>query len=176
MRPTSNSEKILLALLGLVLLGGLFFFGGKALMQKQHALDLARASLRADNAEATVELQDEPRATQRSRWIHAHEPKAEEEGDARAEVLAFVVKGARDHHLEVQDQNLGEVEHGAAGAKVQSQVRVKGSMEGLCRWLADLQQPESFYAVDLLSLKADQDEKSMVCTLHISRYFQEGGK
>ena len=86
-----------------------------------------------------------------------------------------MVKGARDHHLEVQEQNLGDVAHGPAGAKVQAEVRVKGGMEALCRWLADLQQPGNFYAVDLFSLKADQDEKSMVCTLHLSRYFQEGG-
>ena len=176
MRPTTRSEKILLAVLGLVLLGGLLFFGGKALVQKQHSLALARASLRADNAEAMVELQDEPRWVARSHWIHDHEPMAVEEGDARAQVLSSVVQGARDHHLEIEEQNLGEVEHGAAGAKVQSEVRVKGSMEALCRWLADLEQPEKFYAVDLLSLKADQDQKSMVCTLHVSRYFREGPK
>jgi hypothetical protein len=176
MRPTTKSEQLLLIVLGLVLLGGLLFFGGKALIQKQRTLDLARATLRADNAEAAVELQDQSRWADRSKWIHDHEPLAVEEGDARAQVLSFVVKGARDHHLEVQDQNLGEVEHGAAGAKVQSEVRVKGSMEALSRWLAELQQPENFYAIDLLSLKADQDEKSMICTLHISRYFREGGK
>jgi hypothetical protein len=176
MRPTTRSEKILLAVLGLVLLGGLLFFGGKAVLQKQSTLDLTRGSLRADNAEAMVELQDEPRWVARSQWIHDHEPVTQEEGDARAQVLSSVVQGARDHHLEIQEQNLGEVEHGAAGAKVESEVRVKGSMEALCRWLAELQQPEKFYAVDLLSLKADQDEKSMVCTLHISRYFREGAK
>ncbi len=176
MRPTSRSEKILLAVLGLVLLGGLLFFGGKALIQKQRTLDLSRASLRADNAEAAVELVSQPHWEERAKWIHDHEPETQDEGDARAQVLSAVVKGARDHHLEVQEQNLGEVEHGAAGAKVQSEVRVKGSMEGMARWLAELQQPENFYAVDMLSLKADQDEKSMVCTLHISRYFREGAK
>jgi hypothetical protein len=177
MRPTTRSEKILLAVLGLVLLGGLLFFGGSALTQKQRTLDLTRASLRADNAEAAVELQRQAYWADRSQWIRDHEPMAMEEGDASAQVLAFVVKGARDHHLEVQEQNTGQVEHGAGGTKVESEVRVKGGMEALCRWLAELQQqPENFYAVDLLSLKADQDEKSMVCTLHISRYFREGGQ
>jgi hypothetical protein len=175
MRPTTRSEKVLLGVLGLVVLGGVVFFGGKALSQKQQALELERASLRADNAEAAVELQQEPLWAARAKWIRDHEPAAIEEGDARAQVLSFVVQGARDHHLEVQEQNLGDVAHGPAGAKVQAEVRVKGGMEALCRWLAALQQPGSFYAVDLFSLKADQDEKSMICTLHISRYFQEGG-
>jgi hypothetical protein len=46
-------------------------------------------------------------------------------------------------------------------------------MEGLCRWLAALQKPESFYAVTQFSLQADEDQKSMVCTLQVARYFQE---
>jgi hypothetical protein len=176
MRPTNSSEKFLLGVLGCVILGGVVFFGGKALRQKQAALDLERASLRADNAEAQVDLQQEPLAAERQKWIRDHEPVFGEEGDTRAQVLNFVVKGARDHQLEIQEQNLGEVQHGAAGAKVGSEVRVKGSMEALCRWQADLQKPESFYAVDSFSLKADQDMKSMVCTLHVSRYFREGGQ
>jgi len=175
MRPTTRSEKFLLGLLGLVVLGGVVFFGAKALIQKQRALELQRAALRADNAEAAVDLQQESLWAERAKWIRDHEPAAVEEGDARAQVLSLVVKGARDHHLEVQEQNLGDVAHGPAGAQVQAEVRVKGGMDALCRWLADLQQPQSFYAVDLFSLKADQDEKSMVCTLHISRYFREGG-
>jgi hypothetical protein len=176
MRPTTSSEKFLLGVLGLVVLGGVVFFGGKALLQKQAALDLEGASLRADNAEAQVDLQQEPLSAQRQKWIRDHEPLLGEEGDTRVTVLNFVVKGARDHHLEIQEQNMGVVQHGPAGAKVGSEVRVKGSMEALCRWLAELQKPESFYAIDLCSLKADQDMKSMVCTLHVSRYFREANQ
>ena len=176
MRPTTNSENFLLSVLGLVLVSGALFFGGKALNQRERSVDLEKASLRADNAEAAVDLQQEAAWAERKQWILDHEPAALEPGDASAQVLSYVVKGARDHELEVQEQNLGAVQHGPAGEKVESEVRVKGSMEGLCRWLAELQKPETFYAVDLFSLKADQDEKSMVCTLHISRYFREGGK
>jgi len=176
MRPTTSSEKFLLGVLGCVILGGVVFFGGKALWQKQAALDLERASLRADNAEAQVDLQQAPLSAQRQKWIRDNEPAFGEEGDTRAQVLNFVVQGARGHHLEIQEQNLGDVQHGPGGAKVESEVRVKGSMEALCRWLAELQKPEGFYAVDLFSLKADQDMKSMVCTLHVSRTFREGSQ
>jgi len=34
--------------------------------------------------------------------------------------------------------------------------------------------PDQFYAVSSFALKADQDQKSMVCTLQIARYFKEG--
>ena len=46
-------------------------------------------------------------------------------------------------------------------------------MEGLAKWLTDLQKPDQFYAISSFSLKADQDQKSMVCTLQIARYFKD---
>jgi hypothetical protein len=173
MRPTTNTEKILLVVLALVLLGGASFFGYKALDQKQQALELQRSSVRADNAEAMVELQQAALWKQRAGWIKTNEPPFGDEGDTRAQVLNFVVKGARDHHLEIVDQNLGDVQHASGRVKVNAEVNVKGSMEGLSRWLADLQKPASFYAVDFFSLKADADLKSMDCKLRISRYFRE---
>jgi hypothetical protein len=176
MRPTTNSEKFLLCVLATLILGGLIFFGGKAFNRKEQAINFQRASLRADQAEAMVDLQQKPLWTARANWIKDNEPPLGDEGDTRAQVLNFVVKGARDHHLEILDQNLGDVVHGTGGAKVTAEVKVKGGMEGLCRWLADLQKPASFYAVDLFSLKADADEKSMDCTLRLSRYFKETGR
>jgi hypothetical protein len=161
MRPRTNSEKFLLVLLGLVILGGVVFFGGHALNQKQQELDLARASLKADQAEAEVDLQKETLWSQRRSWIKDHQPPFGEEGDTGAQMRNAVVKGARD------------VQHGPGGARVNVQLKIKGSMEGLCRWLAALQKPESFYAVTQFSLQADEDQKSMVCTLQVARYFQE---
>jgi hypothetical protein len=47
-------------------------------------------------------------------------------------------------------------------------------MEGLVNWLTALQKPDQFYAVSSFSLQADQDQKSMICTLRIARYFKDG--
>ena len=173
MRVTTNSEKTLLVVLGLILAGGVVFFGNKAVSQKQQALNLSRAGLKADQAEAMVDLNDEARWQQRRSWIHDHETPMGDEGDTRAQVLDAVVKGARAHHLEIIEQDPGDVQHGPGGARVNVSVKVKGAMEGLCRWLAELQKPDSFYALGLFSLKADQDEKSMICTLQVARYFRE---
>ncbi len=173
MRPTTDSERFLLAMLGLVVVGGALFFGFKALKQRQEALNLELAALRTDKTVAEVELQQVPMWTRRARWISDHEPAMGDEGDARAQLLAFAVKGARDHHLEVLDQSVGDVQHGPGGAKIDAAIKLKGSMEALCRWLAELQQPVNFYAVDSFSLTADQDQKSMVCTLKLARFFKE---
>jgi hypothetical protein len=52
-------------------------------------------------------------------------------------------------------------------------IKVKGSMQDICKWLTDLQKPEQFYAISSFSLNADQDQKSMVCSMQISRYFKD---
>ena len=84
------------------------------------------------------------------------------------------MKGAHDNKLEILEQNLNDSQHGAAGTRINVSVKVKGSMQDLCKWLTALQKPDQFYAVSLFSLKADQDQKSMVCTLQIARYFKGG--
>jgi hypothetical protein len=176
MRPTSNSERFLLAVLGVVVVGGALFFGFKALQQRQQALNLELAGLRADQTAAEVELEQMPMWTRRAKWISDHEPALGDEGDMRAQLLAFAVKGARDHHLEVLDESVGNVQHGPGGAKIDASIKLKGSMEALCRWLAGLQQPVDFYAIDSISLAADQDQKSMVCTLKLARFFKEAAR
>jgi hypothetical protein len=175
MRPTTNSERYLLCALGLVFVGGAIFFGDKALNRREQALELQRSSLQAARVAGEVELQQMPLWTKRAQWIRDHEPVMGDEGDMRAQLLAFAVKGARDHHLEVLDQSVGDVQHGPGGAKVEAELKLKGGMESLCRWLAELQKPTSFYAVDSFSLKADNDQKSMVCSLRIARYFRDHG-
>ena len=109
-------------------------------------------------------------------WTHDHEPTMGDEGETKAAVLADVLKGARDNKLEVQEQDLDEVTRGAGGTHVNVSVKVKGSMQDMVKWLTALENPESFFAVTKFSLKADQDQKSMVCSLKIARYFREGSK
>ena len=171
MRTTKN-EKILLAVLVAILFVGGNYFGYRWLAQKQSSLQLAYAQLRADQAEAKIDLQESDLWAQRKAWVSDHEPPLGDEGDAKAQVLENVLKGARDNKLEIMEQSLNDVQHGAGGTRVNVSVKVKGPMQGLCKWLTDLQKPDQFYAISSFSLKADQDLKSMVCTLQIARYFK----
>jgi Tfp pilus assembly protein PilN len=173
-RLQTNNEKVLLSILAVIIFVGGNFFGYHWLSQKQSALQLTEAQLRADQAEAQVDLLQSDLWAQRKVWVHDHEPALGDEGDAKAQVLEYVLKGARTNKLEIMDQNLGDVQHGAAGTRINVSVKVKGSMQDLCKWLTNLQKPGQFYAISLFSLKADQDQKSMVCTLQIARYFEGG--
>ncbi|MCE0523470.1 MAG: hypothetical protein LV480_11235 [Methylacidiphilales bacterium] len=173
MRTTKNEKLLLSILVAIVFLGG-NFYGYKWLAQQQKKLDLSYAELKADQAEAKVDLKDSGTWAKCRAWVNDHEPPLGNEGDAKAAVLAFVTKGARDNKLEVTDQNFNDVEQTVAGTTVNVSVKVKGSMEGLVKWLTSLEQPDQFYAVTSFSLNADQDQKSMVCTLKIARYFKGG--
>ena len=171
----TNNEKVLLLILAAMLFVAGNYFGYRWLSQKQSSLQLADAQLRADQAEAQVDLQQSDLWAQRKTWISDHEPTLGDEGDAKAQVLNYVVKGAHDNKLDIMEQSLNDVQHGAAGTRINVSVKVKGSMQDLCKWLTNLQKPDQFYAISLFSLKADQDQKSMVCTLQIARYFKGEG-
>jgi len=158
----------------LIVFGGLNYYGYGWLSQKQSQLELDYAELRADNTETEVALKQTDIATQHRNWIQAHEPTLGDEGDTKAQVLASLQKGARDNKLVVMEQSLQDSQHVSAGTQVNVSLKVKGPMDGLCHWLADLQKPESFYAISKFSLKADQDQKSMVCELQVARYFKGG--
>jgi len=171
MRVTKN-EKALLSVLAAILFAGGNYFGYRWLAQRQSSLQLAYLQLQGDQAEAKVDLRQSDLWAQRKAWTRDHEPVLGDEGDAKAAVLAYVLKGARDNKLEIMEQSLNDVQHGAAGTRINVSLKVKGSMQGLCKWLTDLQKPDQFYAISSFSLKADQDQKSMVCTLQIARYFK----
>jgi hypothetical protein len=174
MRPQTKSEKLLLSILVAIIFAGGNYFGYRWLSQKQSSLQLAYLELRADQAEAKVDLQESPVWAKRQAWIQDHEPALGDEGSAKAQVLDYVVKGAHDNKLDVLDQSLNDAEHGAAGTRVNVSIKVKGSLEDLVKWLAPLQTPDQFYAVSSFSLQADEDQKSMICTLRIARYFKQG--
>jgi hypothetical protein len=173
-RPQTRNEKVLLSVLAAIVFAGGNYFGYLWLSQRQSSLQLADAQLLADQAEAKVDLKESDSWALCKAWIRDHEPPLGDEGDAKAQVLEYVLKGARDNKLEIMEQSLNDAQHGAAGTRINVSVKIKGSMQGLCKWLTDLQKPDQFYAISSFSLKADQDQKSMVCTLQIARYFKNG--
>lgn len=168
----TRNEKILLILLAVILFVGGNIFGYRWLAKKQSDLNIAEKQLKADQAEAKVSLQGAGTWAQRKEWITAHQPKMGDEGETKAAVLNYVTKGAHDNKLEILEQNLNDVSHGSSGTRINVSVKVKGSMQDLVKWMTALEKPEDFYAVSNFSLKADQDQKSMVCTLQIARYFK----
>ncbi len=172
MRPLTPNEKFLLGVLVLIVFVGANFFGYRILKQKEKAQTLDYAQARADQAEAKVSLLQQSTWEKREDWIRQHEPSAQEEGDAQAAALQFVLAGARARGLQVLEQSLNDTVEDANGFRVEITLTVKGPMQALTQWLAGLQDPAGFYAVPYLSLKADDEQKSMVGTLHVYRFLR----
>jgi phosphoenolpyruvate-protein kinase (PTS system EI component) len=168
----TRNEKILLAILAVILFVAGNLFGYRWIAKRESDLRVTEATLKADQVEAKVALLQSNTWAQRKEWIASNQPKMGDEGETKAAVLEHVLKGARDNKLEILEQNLNDLQQGAAGTRVNVSVKVKGSMQDLVKWLTALEKPEEFYAVSTFSLKADQDQKSMVCSVQIARYFK----
>ncbi len=174
MRPLTRNEKRLLPILGVVAFGIANFYGYSWLAGKQSALHTTEVDLQDQQDASAIALQEIPTWTQRKAWLNDKQPPLGDEGEAKAAVLEYVQKGARANKLEIVEQSLNDVQHTAAGARVNVSLKVKGSMEDLVTWLTGVEKPDQFYAVTLFSLKADQDQKSFDCTVQIARYFKGG--
>jgi hypothetical protein len=171
MQPRSN-EKFYLAILLTILFAAGNWYGYKWYAGKMTDLRLNADDLQADQQTAQDALKEIPQWATRQAWIKAKQPPMTSEGDAKANVLDFVEKGATAHKLEIQEQSLNDIQKTAGGVRVNVSIKVKGSMHDLVDWLAPLQQPDNFYAITLFSLKADSDQKSFDCTLQIARFFK----
>jgi len=119
----TKNEKVLLAILAAIVFVSGNVFSYRWLAQKQSSLQLAYAQLRADQAEAKIDLQESDLWAQRKAWVSDHEPPLGDEGDAKAQVLEYVLKGARDNKLEIMEQSLNDVQHGAGGTRVNVSVK-----------------------------------------------------
>jgi hypothetical protein len=173
-RTTENEKKLLFVLTAIVVGSGCVY-GYKWITQQQTVQQATLSELQADQAAAQVDLQDSDLYAKRKAWIDANEPMLTDEGTAKAQLQAYIQKGARDHKLEIIEQNLNDSEPGPAGLRINASVKVKGPMEGLAEWLTEFQKPDQFYAVTSCTLNADPDMKSMICTLQLARFYK-GGK
>jgi hypothetical protein len=155
-----------------LVVGGANFYGYQWLQQKEAALRTKVTGLKTDQLTGEIALQKLPIWQKRKGWVDQHEPSSHDEGDSKAQLLETALKGARDQHLEVVEQALGDTQASPVGSQINISLKVKGSMQDLCKWLTVLENPQSFYAVMKISLKADQDQKSMDCSLQIARFFK----
>lgn len=172
----TKSEMALLVILVVIALLIGNYFGYTWYAKQISALTLTEKRLKGDIADAEFDLRNKADLEKKKAWIEAHEPPLGERDITSAQVLDDVKKGTTEQHLEIMEQNLKGTENRPGGTRVNVHLKLKGSMQGICKWLADLQKPEDFYAVTELTMLADQDQKSIICTMELARYFKEGSK
>ncbi|MEI9999929.1 MAG: hypothetical protein WDO13_12630 [Verrucomicrobiota bacterium] len=108
MRPKSSKEKLLL----FVLLGVVFFmvnfYGYQWLSARQTTLHKTLLRLRDDKEDALDALKESDQWAQRRTWISQRQPALGDEGDAKANTLESIKKGADANKLDVLEQSLND--------------------------------------------------------------------
>ncbi len=171
-RPLSKGEfqKLLLFLALLFVVGNLFLAGFARRRFEDNAGRLAK--LRADRAYAQAWLQDRDLWERRAAWLAKNQPKVQDMGQANVALLESLQKLAGQNNLVIAEQNLKDPATAPYYREVSVQLHLSGTLESLCRWMAQVQQPEAFQAATNFSLKSDGDDTTKVrCDLTVARWY-----
>ncbi len=140
---------------------------------RQQYLDTSRnlRKLHADLAYSQGWLAGKDLWTKRAAWLAATQPKLDDPGQGSARLLETLQQAAKKENLTISAQTLQEPRGATFYKEVAVQITVAGSLEGLCRWLVDVEQPELFQAVTRFSLKCDTvDPTRMRCEMTVARW------
>ncbi len=106
---------------------------------------------------------------ERKKWIDANQPKYQERSSS-VNLLSELMAGIEKHHLTVANKNHLSPKQESHYCQVTVGLTVMGSLEGIVRWLAELQQPKNFVTINAFTLDP-VDESKMKCVLQISRLY-----
>ncbi len=176
MKPLSSSEQRLLVLLLIILFGV-----GQVVLYRwftdfQKKAQLEEVKIAQQKMEAKVWLEEKELWLQRQQWIQSQQPGWREPGLMSSDLLDFLQKSAKMQGLEIQDQQVLEPEILPQATQVAARLKLVGKMEKLTRWMAELQKPESFYAVLKFTVKSDADPTKVVAEVLIARWHQSKTK
>ena len=115
----------------------------------------------------------------REAWFATRQPIFDESGQGgatRAEVdedlLNTVRATARKYAITLEDEKLPEPKEHPYFVQAVARVSGVGSIEGIMRWLYELQKPQEFRAVTFFELKPQKDDPSILsCTMTLERWY-----
>ncbi|SDU06664.1 Type II secretion system (T2SS), protein M subtype b [Verrucomicrobium sp. GAS474] len=168
-----EKQKLFVFLIVLFALANIFAF---SLVQEKFQ-DTARnlKKLRADLSYSRIWIGDRALWTQREAWLAKTQPKLSEVGDAgqgSARLLESLQQAAKKNNLAIVSQSLQEPRGTPFYREVSVQLSVTGSLESLCRWLSEVEQPDLFQAISRFSLKCDgPDGSKMRCEMTVARWY-----
>jgi hypothetical protein len=171
MRTLTVSERRLGAMLLALIFIIANLFAVRLLMKRQRAWQRDIIRLRAEQTEASAWLAEKDFWLQRKSWLDEKLPRPAADGQEPARLLEFLQQSAARNTLTVTQQKLHEPRTLENYHEVAAQLEVRGGMESLCRWLAELQAPDKFQAITRLTVQNDAEAAKLVCSLVITRWF-----
>ena len=165
-----EKQKLYGFLVVVFVLGNVFAFG--TLQDKFQETSRHLGKLKADLAYSRIWIEDRALWTKRADWLVKTQPKLDDPGQGTANLLESLQKAAQKNNLAIASQSLQEPRASAAYKEVSVQLTLTGSLEAICRWLVEIEQPELFQSVSRFSLKCDgTDGTKMRCELTVARWY-----
>ena len=115
----------------------------------------------------------------RESWLAAKQPVFDESGErgaTRAEVdedlLNTIRATARKFAVTLEEEKLPEPEEHPHFVQAVARVSGVGSIEGIMRWIYELQKPQEFRAVTFFELRPQKDDPSILtCEMRLERWY-----
>jgi hypothetical protein len=168
MRALTVSERRLgLILLGLVLVIANLFLG-RMLVKQQRAWQRDIARLQVERREAATWLAEQDLWSQRKAWLDEKLPRSNHDGQDPARLLELLQQSAGRHKIVIIQQKLQEPLTLERYREVAIQLEVKGTLEAIGRWLAELQAPDKFQAITKLTMQNAEDAAQLKCQLTVA--------
>jgi len=171
MRPLKPSERLLAGVFG----GMIFVLANFMLLQqlsaKRTSLQTEIRNLKVEKTEADFWLGQKDLWNERKAWIAEKQPKLDGTGQEGAKLLETVQQTAKEKQVTIGERTISEPETHPHYTEIGINIQAKGSLESITRWLAVLQNPETFQTVTSLTLKKDAESSNITCNATISRWY-----
>lgn len=171
---TSKEKKLLGGLLGTLFLL-LNVVGLQAFLNRQKTLNLSISQLETALAASRDVLAQKDYWQERGAWLDENQPTDDVttiEDDTK--FTEFVETSAKNSGLQYTRRGGGPLPLKGSYAEVYDASQVKGTMEQLVKWLAELQQPKAFRAVKQLRIKSGEPPE-VVADLEVARWYRPVG-
>lgn len=168
---TAKEKKLLVGLLAAVFVL-LNVVGLQAFLNRQRVLQGNIAALQAQLDEGRALLMDQDYWQERAAWLEVSQPSDDvTTTDDDAKFYEFVETSAKNAGLAYTRRDAGTQIVESAYAEVFDSSQVKGTMESLVKWLAELQQPEAFRAVKQISIKSGEPPE-VIAEVEVARWYK----
>jgi Tfp pilus assembly protein PilO len=171
MRALTKSERRLtLLFLGLVFVVA-NVLALEAIIKKRRTLEREITRLNLEQREASAWMSDRDYWMKRKAWLDEKQPKLEVEGQESARLLETLQQSARQQNITISTQRLIDPKTTTYYREGSVQLEIKGRLESVTRWLAQLQEPARFQAVTSLTLKSDTEPPKVIVNLTVARWY-----
>lgn len=172
MRALTAKERNLLLALVAALFVLLNVVGLRAFLNRQAALQASIIRLQGQFDEGRAVLAGKEFWQERAAWLEANQPSDDvTTTDDDAKFYEFVEKSAKNAGLSYTRRDAGKSENGASYAEIFDTSQVKGKMEALVKWLAELQQPKDFRAIKEITIKSGEPPE-VIAEVEVARWYR----